>query len=166
MVQTAREHWRGKDNSSQRPCEGVEVQIMVSHAESSGGAGRSASPASLRSQERVWNNLPLCQCVSLFLSACSKSQLLRRHPGVRLVRDDGGITKHLKKMKGSVGECGNKSCFLFLKLSRIAHLTKQPAQLKGFTFHLPCLGQPPSATMKHRWLPSGQERGAADHGQC
>lgn len=61
----AREHWRGKDNSSQGPCEGVEVQIMVSHAESHGGAGRSASLASLGSQERVWNNLP---DASVFLS--------------------------------------------------------------------------------------------------
>lgn len=117
----AREHCRGKDNSSQGPCEGVEV-IMVKAVEEQ---GESACLASLGSQKRVWNNLPPCHCVSPFLSARGKSQSLRRHPGVRLVRDDGWITKCLKKMKGSAGDCGRKSHFLSLKLSRIAHLAKQ-----------------------------------------
>lgn len=81
---------------------------MVSHRESSGGAGRSTCLASLGSQKRVWNNLPLHHCISLFSSASGKSQSLRKHPRVRLVHDDGAVTKYLKKMKGAIGNCGRK----------------------------------------------------------
>lgn len=105
------------------------TDLLLPHCYNQHGAQQQGSTVgkdnSSQGPVRVWNNPPPCHCVFLFSSASGKSQLLRRHPGVRLVHDDGGIKKHLKKVKGPVGHCGRKSCFLFLKLSRIVHLTKQ-----------------------------------------